>query len=236
MIKGTDSLQGSDRRLVNRVQMTIDHSIKMLQEHLIHRAAPTQSNNYPPPSLPTLRPISENTPQVDSDLSLFNLYNTASETQNSNAASSKPYLPPDGEIRPAHLSTYANPQQYAFTTSYTGTRQDYTGPLQQTDQLPAAVAPPHPYMTSYPQSSYQDNYTVPSNDMYQAPGSPTSWRHFTGSMAPTLEPGPTETMSSASALMQLGGALGETSNMGQRQNNGTGEWPMMVFDPNASIG
>lgn len=77
--------------------------------------------------------------------------------------------------------------------------------------------------------------------LYQAPGSPTSWRQFTGNMVPNLESGESNTnmvgnldsseyLSASNALMQMGGA----HQRGQNVNGVEGEpqlWPTMVFDP-----
>ena len=227
VVFGANNISGSGRRLVDRVTWIIHNSLKMLQEHLIHRAAPPRNNASPLTNLTSLQNVSEAS-SLDANINTFQRYRSSSDGHPSDASPNKSFLPQENEARPAHLSTYSNPQQYAYQTPYPSASQDYAASVQQQTQPPATSGPPQAYMTPYPQPTYQDNYSVPATDMYQVPGSPTSWRNFTGSMVPNVEPGPGETMSSASALMQLGSAPREMPRLEQVPPNVTSDaqvWP-----------
>ena len=199
----------------------------MLQEHLIHRAAPPQNNASPASSLTNLHNIS-GASSLDASIGAYQQYRNSSDSQPSSTPQNQTILPQDNEVRPAHLSAYSNPQQYAYQTPYSSASPDYAASVQQQGPPPATTGPSQAYMTPYPQPSYQDTYSVPATEMYQVPGSPTSWRNFTGSMVPNLEPGPGETMSSASALIQLGNTPREPPRLEQVPPSVTGDaqvWP-----------
>lgn len=173
------------------------------------------------------------------------------------------YLPQANNMGPAPQNMYANPPQYAYPNPepYPGAaRRQYQTPLQQ--QQPPHEPMTSGYIPSYPhQAPYGGSYPESSAagpDFYQAPGSSTSWRQFTGNIVPSLESNTNEylsSMSSASALMSMGNGMGSNSGSGvvtdsgsgtpdfslraaQGQNAASGEnlmWPGMVFDPGPNM-
>ncbi|KAL9101868.1 MAG: hypothetical protein Q9163_002913 [Psora crenata] len=244
-----DSQPGSGRRLQDKVRATVNNCLTLLSKHLINKTAPPpyrhQNANSPPTQV-----IRREEPLINNDYnrsSPYHTYNTPDSVARSNASKPKgSYLNSAADMPQAHLTTYNNTQQYTYEAPYSST-SDYSSTLQQPTPLPATATAGTPYMTSYPSAPYQPSYTQSSAyttspaDICHPPGSPTSWRQFTGNMVPNLDTAPGEYMSSASALMQLGGGQGEiidTPEMGRVDiaDEAAQMWPMMVFDRSAGVG
>lgn len=164
------------------------------------------------------------------------------------AATPNPYPDPPPYTYPEPISTSypPNPTPGPYTTS---------PPYPQTSTT--ASYPPNP--TSFPQSPYPHSTqqataaaataylysNPPSFPLHAGAGGSSSWHHWAGNMASSLEP--PEFLSSASALMQLGrrdeapnaagpGVPVTQEMVGGDAGSGRQPWPLMIFDAGPSGG
>ena len=212
-------------RLSNLVKKIIDTAFLELQQNLIAKAAPQQarapatsiptgaSRSNHPMSLPNGYPSTQRFPTVNSE----------SASKNSSATS---YRTVSGNVEKNQMRSYHS--QYEYPPPHDPSA-DFGNNLQQQAHLNAGTTLDDPYMTSYPQNAYQDSY-IPPTGVAQVPGSPTSWRNFTGNI---ITPASGDFLNPPQPLLQMGNGSIPIPNMGQRQNNVYGAfetWPM--FDPN----
>lgn len=154
------------------------------------------------------------------------------------------------EPPPANLAQYSpNPAPFPAASSHASSFSTSYPQLPNSPQAIATAATTYLYSNPPPPSSvYQPiTSTYPSMPLYNGTGGPTSWRHWAGNMASSLEP--QEYMSSANALMQLGGRSDQGASQGPgvpipttvpaqaieplQTSSGvaTGQpWPLMIFD------
>lgn len=143
----------------------------------------------------------------------------------------------------AHVpAAYPDPH-YTYHTPYANSTSAYVSPsYTSTDALPATAAAANAYLNNYaPQSAslplpYPSDSTSSTYNQYHRPGSPTSWRNWAGNMASNFEPG-ADYMSSASALMQLGGRNeGPESRDLVVDGHPARGWPFMLIDGGTDSG
>ena len=155
---------------------------------------------------------------------------------------------------------YPNPSAYAYPepTSASYPSNPSSGPYTTSapySQIPASASYPNPSsfpQSPYPQSTQQATAAAATAYLYSNPpsfplhagaGGSSSWQHWAGNMASSLEP--QEYLSSASALMQLGrrGEAQNSTGPGVPITQGIAEgevgsgrqpWPLMIFDAGAS--
>ncbi|KAK4695136.1 hypothetical protein P7C71_g2558, partial [Lecanoromycetidae sp. Uapishka_2] len=173
----------------------------------------------------------------------FRAYAPPSDGTNAQIQTDNPpnVYPPQPTVAPPHPPlAYQNAPQYPYHMPYPTTNSTYPPSFPSVEALPATAAAANAYLNNFAPPTNQA-YNAPPYTNFHAPGSPTSWRNWAGNMASNLEPGvepEAEYMSSASALMQLGGRS-EGSNgqnlqtgveMGQTgANTGAQTWPFLQW-------
>ncbi|KAG8533648.1 uncharacterized protein KY384_001389 [Bacidia gigantensis] len=228
-----DSLLGAGNRLANRVNQLVSETLTELSQHMIARAAP-------PPHVPQASKAStQSSIQLD-QIPINNSYQSyphySRMNSNGQAKASTPenrYVQTSSDL----VQAYPNPQQYAYQAPYESSRNNFAPSLQQSNPLATTATAANAYMSTYPPNTFPNNYPSQNSDPYQIPGSPSSWRQFTGNVLPNFENAPSDFMSSASALMQMGSS--GTSDMNMPQGNTSGDtalWPWVVSEYNAGNG
>ena len=154
------------------------------------------------------------------------------------------HLSSNTDVSACASSTYPDPR-YPYQTPYaTNTPAFTTTSYTSNDGLPATAAAADAYLNNYPSQSaalsshYSSSLATTGNGyaQYHSPGSPTSWRNWAGNMAHNLEPN-TEYMTSASALIQLGGRTeGAAAQDFTVEGSAAQGWPFMIFDGGSASG
>ena len=242
---------GSGKRLQDAVRLPIDNTLGHLSQHLATMAAAsTVSVPVQPPTSDGI--LSQKHPPAQEVYNRTSPYATylrpgerpRSESRTNSTPSN--YVSPNPSISMNTTSAYQNQPQYSYQTPYASDSSSYAPSYTPTAALPATAAAANAYLNSYPAPSqphqnFQPTTNNPEYSSYHSPGSPTSWRHWAGNMASNLEPGQ-DYISSASALMQLGGRGEEPGAHDLRANvdlqqqgvpveNGTDQiWPLMILD------
>ena len=199
---------GSGKRLQDAVRVPIDRTLSLLSDTLSSKMVSMNGPSYQqesstPQSLPSSQvPASDNYQQIKSYQSHLPRNHGLSGHESHTRTM---YSPPSLSNLPLHPPlAYQDTPQYPYHMPYTTDTASYpSSTFTSANALPVTAAAATAYLNNYQTPSTQA-YNNSTYSNYHAPGSPTSWRNWAGDMASNLEPG-AEYMSSASALMQLGG-------------------------------
>lgn len=214
----TDPCIGSGERLEQAVRVPVDNTLLLLSRHLASKTASSALATTDHKVTP--EPLSEHIhrPQVVNEGFRSPLpYPTKSPKSPSHSLNNKrrpSYVPEDDlNIHSHHQQTFSSytypepPPQQAPSYLLNPAALPYTMPSQphhtpqQPPQQPPSVPPSYLYSNPHP-IPFQQQAHPQHNDLFPA-GIQAQWRHWAGSMASNLEP--QEYLSSANALMQLGG-------------------------------
>ncbi|KAL8759146.1 MAG: hypothetical protein Q9199_000966 [Rusavskia elegans] len=209
---------GSGERLEQAVRVPVDNTLLLLSRHLASKTASSALATTDHKVTP--EPLSEHIhrPQVVNEGFRSPLpYPTKSPKSPSHSLNNKrrlSYVPEDDlNIHSHHQQTFSPytypepPPQQAPSYPPNPAALPYTMPSQphhtpqQPPQHPPSVPPSYLYSNPHP-IPFQQQAHPQHNDLFPA-GIQAQWRHWAGSMASNLEP--QEYLSSANALMQLGG-------------------------------
>ena len=210
----------------------------LLTQHLTSETAPNTATSVDH-SLPQAQgapPLQYPASDIYTQVNDYSSYPAPVNSAGSHEHNGNSYLPADSEAQPRGATAYPDPQQQAYHNSYTNPTTTYVSQsYPPTDALPATAAAANAYLNNYPSQPtplnqpYSSSISKNKYSQYHSPGSPTSWRTWAGNMASTLQPG-ADYMSSASALMQLGG---RSEGPGQQDFAVDGctrqGWPLMLF-------
>ncbi|KAI4132622.1 MAG: hypothetical protein LQ341_006243, partial [Variospora aurantia] len=219
------SLLGSGGRLEQAVRVPVDNTLILLSRHLASKTASsalaTSDQNLSP------GPIPEHIHQPQVINEGFRNSNKGHNTSNShisypesnNTATQSTIGPPMNDTnntrRPSYVSDHEPPAPPPRSQTFPTYAYPEPPPQQQQPYL-APTNPPQPFVvppngatstTAAATASYlYPSHQVPQHNnhhFFPAHGIQAQWRHWAGSMAHNLEP--QEYLSSANALMQLGG-------------------------------
>ena len=228
---------GSGKRLQDAVRIPVDRTISLLAQHLGAQSAPdTTRSTVQNPQQHHRLPVRQPAPDSYNQSNGYNSYTTSINNTGTHEQPSHSYLPNNDDVPGRVSEAYPDPQ-YAYQTPYGSGDPTYVSPPYTSNEtLPATAAAANAYLSHYPHQQSHLNPSYPSHinnnnyGQYHSPGSPTSWRNWAGNMASNLEPG-AEYMSSASALMQLGGRSEGPVSHDFAVDSSTGQaWPLMLFD------
>ncbi|KAL6714100.1 hypothetical protein ACLMJK_008594 [Lecanora helva] len=231
---------GSGKRLQDAVRVPVDRTMGLLTQHLSAKAgrSATASNKQSQPQPHSLPLRRQPTASTYGQANGYNNYGAHVNHPANDEPPGNSYLPPNTDVPTRASEAYPDPQ-YNYQTPYPSGNATYVSPsYASNDTLPATAAAANAFLHSYPPqpqpAPMNPNYppNLPNNNynQYHSPGSPTSWRTWAGNMASNLEPG-AEYMSSASALMQLGGRSEGPVSQEFAVDSSTGQaWPLMLFD------
>lgn len=246
--------------------MTVDNTLGLLSRHLASKtassalSAPAQISSLVPPLPQALQPnqevyhpstwstsmaVPKTEPSSTVDLGNQNTHFLSPEVM---AATPNPYPDPSSYAYPEPISTSyppnSNPGPYTTSASYPQTSTSASYPPNSTS-FPQS---PYPHSTQQATAAAATAYLYsnpPSFPLHAGAGGSSSWHHWAGNMASSLEP--QEYLSSASALMQLGrrgeapnpAAPGVPATQGMEGGDAGSEkqpWPLMIFDAGPSGG
>lgn len=245
--------------------MTVDSTLDLLARHLASKtassalsAAPGQISSpipslsqalqpnpevYHPSTWSTSMAVPKTEPPSTVDLSNQTAHFISPEVM---TATPNPYPDPSPYSYPEPISTSyppnSNPGPYTTSAPYPQTPTTASYPPNPT----SFPQPPYPHSTQQATAAAATAYLYsnpPSFPLHAGAGGSSSWHHWAGNMASSLEPH--EYLSSASALMQLGrrGEAPNSSGSGVPPaqgmvggDAGAGRWPIMIFDTGPSGG
>lgn len=242
-------IPGSGKTLQDTVRATMEKTLGLLTQHL---ASKSGSSSLPPPnqglaSRQSVPPVQPPIPNHNSQPANYTSYpdpNNNNDVLDNSTAQRSPYLTPTSIHGHPNSITYNNAPHYQYHTPYPNDNSHYeNSSYHQSNAIPPTAAAANTYMQDFQphhEMSYQQTPSYPNTSTYHSSGGASSWRDFTGNMSSGLEPG-ADYLSSASALMQLGGRneglgmhdiqpvvdLQQHSDM----SGGTVQmWPFMNFD------
>ncbi len=251
-------MAGSGKRLQESVRVTVDNTLDMISQHLAPKTASSALSDTERDTSPhissnhALAPKSDTYGHQNAYASYTDASNSATSANNNLDGSNtrNTYTSSNDPVMTNHPSDSYNTHQYSYpeptssglapyvsnpnsfdTSAYpasvlTSASQQHTTPQQ------ATAAAANAFLYSNNPATNDNNYAAAN--LYGT-GSQSSWRQWAGNVASNLEP--QEYISSASALMQLGGRSDQgangnvpAANLPQTMNNVGQPWPLMIFD------
>lgn len=228
---------GSGRRIQDAVRVPVDRTIGLLAQHIasktpIHVSTSTAQKQVPCNNVPSTPSSATSAYQINN----YEAYNAPPKNGMTHSQAGPPQVPPAKNVPARAANQYPDPQ-YSYQGPYANNASTYVSPpYTSSAELPATAQAANAYLNGYrPQPTpmnpnFHSSLSNTNYTQYHSPGSPTSWRTWAGSMASNLEPG-AEYMSSASALMQLGGRSEGSGSHDMPVDGTNGQmWPFMLFD------